>query len=68
MPIVKCSASKATPAKGINYIMDPEKVIAKGHQGFVTQDPKRPFPLTQQKFYFVALMIFAAPLLQSSLI
>lgn len=41
MPIVKCSASKATPAKGINYIMDPEKVIAKGHQGFVTHDPKQ---------------------------
>lgn len=40
MPIVKCSASKATPSKGIAYIMDPEKVIAQGHQGFVTQDPK----------------------------
>lgn len=41
MPIVKCAASKATPAKGIDYIMDPEKVIAKGSQGFVTGDPKK---------------------------
>ena len=41
MPIVKCSASKATPAKGINYIMDPEKVIARGSQGFLTRDPKK---------------------------
>lgn len=41
MPITKCSASKATPAKGIAYIMDPEKVIARGSQGFVTSDPKQ---------------------------
>lgn len=41
MPITKCAASKATPAKGIEYIMDPEKVIAKGSQGFVTNDPKQ---------------------------
>ncbi len=41
MPIVKCSASKATPAKGIAYIMDPEKVIAKGAFNFVSEDPKQ---------------------------
>jgi len=41
MPITKCAASKATPAKGIDYIMDPEKVIARGSQGFVTKDPKQ---------------------------
>lgn len=41
MPITKCAASKATPAKGIDYIMDPEKVIARGSQGFVTTDPKK---------------------------
>lgn len=41
MPITKCAASKATPAKGIDYIMDPEKVIARGSQGFVSQDPKQ---------------------------
>ena len=41
MPIVKCAASKATPSKGINYIMDPEKVIAKGCQGFGTRDPEK---------------------------
>lgn len=41
MPIVKCAASKATPAKGIDYIMDPEKVIAQGSQGFMTGDPKK---------------------------
>ena len=43
MPIVKCSASKATPAKGINYIMDPEKVIAKA-----AFDPK--YPITRDEF------------------
>lgn len=41
MPIVKCSASKATPAKGIAYIMDPEKVVAKGYINFVSDDPGR---------------------------
>ncbi len=41
MPIVKCSASKATPAKGIAYIMDPEKVVAKGCINFVSEDPSK---------------------------
>lgn len=41
MPIVKCEASKATPDKGIAYIMDPEKVIARGSQGFMSDDPKK---------------------------
>ena len=41
MPITKCAASKATPAKGIDYIMDPEKVIARGSQGFVSSDPQK---------------------------
>lgn len=41
MPITKCAASKATPAKGIDYIMDPEKVIAIGSQDFVNNDPKK---------------------------
>lgn len=43
MPITKCSASKATPDKGINYILDPEKVIAKGNQGFfsMANDPEK---------------------------
>lgn len=35
MPIVKCCGNKTIPAMGINYIMAPEKVIAKGGQGFV---------------------------------
>lgn len=41
MPITKCSASKATPAKGINYILDPEKVIARGEQYILPTDPKK---------------------------
>lgn len=41
MPIVKCAASKATPAKGLAYIMDPEKVLASGSQGFRSEDPER---------------------------
>lgn len=41
MPIVKCSASKATPEKGINYIMDPEKVIASGTLLLYSEDPKK---------------------------
>lgn len=41
VPIVKCAASKATPSKGINYIMDPEKVIARGSVGFLTSDLKK---------------------------
>lgn len=39
MPITKCEASKATPTKGIEYIMDPEKVIASGSQEFISDDP-----------------------------
>lgn len=39
MPIMKCEASKATPLKGIEYIMDPAKVIAIGSQGLVSDDP-----------------------------
>ena len=41
MPITKCAASKATPAKGIDYIMDPKKVIARGNQGFISYDPQK---------------------------
>lgn len=43
MPITKCKASKATPDKGINYILNPEKVIAQGNQGFAspTNDPEK---------------------------
>lgn len=41
MPILKFGASKANPAKGINYIMDPEKFIIGGNQGFATNDPKK---------------------------
>lgn len=41
MPITKCEASKATPTKGIEYIMDPEKVIASGRQGFISDDPTK---------------------------
>lgn len=40
MPIVKCSASKATPEKGIAYILDPEKVIAKGSINIFSEGPK----------------------------
>ncbi len=39
MPIVKCSASKATPEKGIAYILDPEKVIARGAINVVSEEP-----------------------------
>lgn len=39
MPIVKCKASKATPAKGINYILDPEKMIVYGSQYMASNDP-----------------------------
>lgn len=41
MPIVKCKASKATPDEGMAYIMDPEKVIARGSQGFLTDNPEK---------------------------
>lgn len=41
MPITKCEASKATPAKGIAYILDPEKVIARGSQGFLSDNPEK---------------------------
>lgn len=41
MPIVKCEASKATPMKGLAYIMDKEKTLAKGSQGFMTDDPQQ---------------------------
>ena len=41
MPIVKCRASKATPEKGIAYIMDPEKVIAKGAINMVSENPEK---------------------------
>lgn len=41
MPIVKCEASKATPAKGIAYIMDPEKVINRGSQGLMSEEPEK---------------------------
>lgn len=41
MPITKCEASKATPTKGIAYIMDPEKVIARGSQGFISDNPEK---------------------------
>ncbi|MBO5323659.1 MAG: relaxase/mobilization nuclease domain-containing protein [Oscillospiraceae bacterium] len=41
MPITKCEASKATPAKGIEYIMDPDKVIARGSQGFMSDNPEK---------------------------
>lgn len=42
MPIVLCESSKATPYKGLAYILDKEKVLACGNQGFVTltNDPK----------------------------
>lgn len=41
MPITKCEASKATPRKGMAYILDPEKVIAKGSQGLMSDDPEK---------------------------
>lgn len=41
MPILKCEASKATPAEGIAYIMDEEKVIAHGSQGFISDNPEK---------------------------
>ena len=41
MPIVKCSASKATPEKGIAYILDPEKVIARGAINVVPEEPDK---------------------------
>ncbi len=41
MPITKCAASKATPAKGLAYIFDPLKTLARGGQGFLSQDPKQ---------------------------
>lgn len=42
MPIVLCDASKATPYKGLAYILDKEKTLAAGNQGFATlaNDPK----------------------------
>lgn len=41
MPIVKCSASKATPEKGIAYILDPEKVVARGAINVVSEEPDK---------------------------
>lgn len=41
MPITKCEASKATPAKGVAYIMESGKVIASGSQGFASDDPAK---------------------------
>lgn len=41
MPIVKCEASKATPMKGLAYIMDKEKTLAKGSIGLLTDDPEQ---------------------------
>ena len=41
MPITKCEASKATPSKGIAYILDPEKVIARGSQRFLSDNPEK---------------------------
>lgn len=41
MPITKCEASKATPTKGIEYIMDSEKVIARGSQAFMSDNPEK---------------------------
>ena len=41
MPITKCKASKATPGKGIAYILDPAKVIARGSQGLMSDDPEK---------------------------
>lgn len=41
MPIVKCKASKATPMKGLAYIMDPKKTLASGSIGFRSTDPKQ---------------------------
>lgn len=41
MPIVKCEASKATPMKGLAYIMDKEKTLAKGNLGFLSDDPQQ---------------------------
>ena len=41
MPIVKCKASKATPMKGLAYILDPKKTLASGSIGFRSADPKK---------------------------
>lgn len=41
MPIVKCEASKATPLKGVDYILDPEKTLAQGIQNLRSQDPEK---------------------------
>lgn len=41
MPIVKCNASKATPEKGIAYILDPEKVVAKGSINVYSEEPEK---------------------------
>jgi len=38
MPIVTCESSKATPMKGLAYIMDKEKTLAKGSIGFMDDD------------------------------
>lgn len=40
MPIVKCEASKATPMKGIAYIMDRDKTLASGSQNLMEGDPE----------------------------
>ncbi len=40
MPIVTCEASKATPAKGLNYIFDPEKTLASGSWYLLSEDPR----------------------------
>ena len=41
MPIVKCNASKSDPREIVEYIMNPEKVIAQGNLNFMTPDPQR---------------------------
>lgn len=51
MPIVKCEASKATPMKGLAYIMDKEKTLAKGSIGFLTDDPEQMARQMMQTMY-----------------
>lgn len=40
MPITKCEASKATPLKGLTYIMDKNKTLATGSQLLLKSDPE----------------------------
>lgn len=52
MPITNCEASKATPGKGIAYILDPAKVIARGSQGLMSDNPEKIAKQMMQTMHF----------------